>query len=182
MPVSSIPDTFDLRVPFTAAPAERVQSLLDVYGAAEHASAQATTAIADTAVYVRAPSRYLAVVTDITDPGEGRQPQARPAWHRQLAAIHHPEAGPTERILRDLDVTDSALLARAAELDSASARLLVHATEQFETGGRSRLMNDLAIGVGTAGVIGQALSTGRRRLPVDAKPSSMCIEGAEAEH
>jgi len=182
VPVSSIPDTFDLRVPFTGAPAERVQALLDVYRSAEHASSQATNAIAASAVHIGAQSRLLAAAADITDPGEGRQRYPRPSWQQQLAAIHHPEAGPTERILRDLDVTDSALLARAAELDGASARLLVHASEQFETSGAAPPVTDLAAGAGTAALLGRALSTGDRKVALAAEPRSAFAEGAEAEH
>jgi hypothetical protein len=92
------------------------------------------------------------------------------------------EAGPVERILLDLDVTDSAVLLPAAELDRASTRLLVHASEQFEASGRSRPVSDLAAGAGAAGFISRALSTSDRRVAIAAEPSAAYIEGAGVKH
>jgi hypothetical protein len=86
---------------------------------AERASADAKAAIAEVAEVLDAPGRVLAAAARITDHRPQRNEPDR-TWARRLAAIHHLEAGPTERLLRDLNVSDAEMLTRAAEIDRAT--------------------------------------------------------------
>src|SRR5262249_4774091 len=108
----------------------------DLYGSAAEASTDATSSIADLACEVEAPSRTLAAAAEIaeyaTEPGQ----QTSRNHGEVLAALHHAEAGPIERMLRDLEVVDRALLGRAAELDNASQNLVIEASERL---GRDKL-------------------------------------------
>jgi hypothetical protein len=61
----------------------------------------------------------------------------------------------------------------------ARARLLVHASERFETCGGSRPAKEITIGIGATGLQGQILSTGNR---IEAIAAEARTDGAVAEH
>jgi hypothetical protein len=159
VPVSSIPDSFDIPCPFTRAPAERISALLEVYLDAEWASADAKATIAEVAEAVEAPSRVLAAAARIAEHRPHRSGPDR-TWAQHLAAIHHPEAGPTERLLRDLNVSDSEVLTRAAEIDRASERLVLFVCEEPARQRSQRLVADLTTSTGTAALVNQRLAIG----------------------
>jgi hypothetical protein len=180
VPVSSVPGTFDIPCLFTAPPAARVSLLLDTYVGAEQASADAEAAIADVAEAVNAPSRTLAAAARIAD----HAPQANEpdrGWARYLAVVHHPEAGATERLLRDLNIRDVDLLTRAAAIDRSSEQLVLSVCEQPQSTRTQRLVQDLAISVGGAALINQILAVGGQEAAAMLAPSHLPPEPRELE-
>jgi hypothetical protein len=171
VPVISIPDSFDIPCPFTRAPPERVSALLEVYLDAESASADARAAIAEVAEALDAPSRVLVAAARITDHRPQRSEPDR-TWARHLAAIHHPEAGPTERLLRDLNIGDAEMLERAAEIDRASDQLVLKACEQHETTHPERLVRDLCGSTGSAARVNRAIAVARPQVARDGAPDA----------
>lgn len=150
----SLPDDFDISRPFARAPQGRVDALLGRYRDAGAASREATAAVAVVAEATRGPSRVLTAAEAAIEGRPGGRP-GREALPDRAGAGEQSDAweppGPVERTVLDLGVTEPEILRRAAELDSASERLIMDATR-------------LAPSPGRCGVPGSAKSVGRAAL------------------
>jgi hypothetical protein len=182
VPTRSVPENFSVPCLFTAAPAERIDPLLDIYISASEASADATLAIGAVAQNVEAPSRSLAVVAEITNQAHVARPQASRDWPRQLASIHHADAGPVERVLRDLGIQNTELLARATDIDRSSERLILDASERFEPDRSLGSGIELVSNAGSAAIVSQGLAICRGETAMLLAPRAPASERAEPEH
>lgn len=127
----SLPPGYDVPRRYATAPADRTAPLLDAYRTAVHASAQAAGALAVFALTTDAPSATLALARAACDPrraqiaGTSQHPGTGAAQDRPDIPAATP--GPTERAIRNLRVTDPAILLRAATIDHAAQQLITQA-------------------------------------------------------
>jgi hypothetical protein len=123
VPTRSLPASVDI----PRAPRGRVDQVLLAYRNAGTASTCVTAAVADIAVAVGARSQVLTSARAAAQAGSSGvlasrgQPVARSTAIRRLS---RGEPGPVERALRDLGVTSTAALLRAAGIDQAGERLI----------------------------------------------------------
>jgi hypothetical protein len=127
----SLPQGYDVPRPYATAPADRTSPLLHAYQAAVQASTRAADTLAAVALASNAPSSTLALARAAARP---RRDQAVGEDQRLAAAVPatrtgttRPIAGPVERAVRQLRVTDPGLLLRVAAIDGAARQLLVQA-------------------------------------------------------
>ncbi len=145
VPTRSLPDTTDIPRPFAPAPPDRINALMADYEHAAGAAAEATAAVGDVAIEVRAPSRVLTLASPAADGGRSTRTRRAgptgpvPAAGERRADRDRAEErqrgelpGPVERTLQNLGVTDNDLLRRGADLDHASERLIIEAASQAE--------------------------------------------------
>jgi len=157
VPTHTVPDTWDIPCPFAAAPAERIDHLLDAYTDARHASVEATAKVASVAEATGAHSTVLQTAAALTDDvAKMKISTDRSSDRKRLAAIHHVDAGPVERILRDLEISDRDLLSRAADVDRIGHQLILDAAER-QTPGYQRAVRNISSNVGTAATINRVL-------------------------
>jgi hypothetical protein len=136
LPTRLLPDDYDIPHPYTPAPRSRVTTLLDGYRLAVKTCTAATTALDGLALAAGAPSRVLAAahtapaVTNRQVPSLG---QVQADRTRDLVSSGQLPATPVqpgriEDVVRDLQLTEPALLLRAAAIDEAARGLLAEAT------------------------------------------------------
>jgi hypothetical protein len=138
-------------------------------------------AIAEAGDRLGVPSRSLAAAAQIANASTQRGQRPGRDWARRLAAIHHTGSGPIEHLLRDLDISDADLLARAADIDRASERLILDASERAEPRHSPHPWTDLTTNASTAAIANQALGTGFRAAALLLAPSTPAHERAEPE-
>lgn len=158
VPVSTLPDTFDIPCAFTRAPAGRIGSLLTVYREAATASADATTTIAEIADAIGSPSRTILPAYQRVSPGNRGVDSEMVGENGQQPGLSQETEGSLERTLRDLGVHDVNLLSRAASIDKASNHLIIEAAEQGHTGQSARQGINLSTSAGAAALINHALA------------------------
>jgi hypothetical protein len=129
IPTRSLPSTFDVPRRYAIAPRDLTRPLLDAYHTAVQVATQATGELATLALAAGAPSGALALARaaaadNIHSPDQSRLPMA-PVTPASSRAVWIP--GPTELKIRELRVTDPALLLRAAAIDNAARRLVSQA-------------------------------------------------------
>lgn len=138
VPTRSLPEYYDVPRPFAPAPASRCEALMAAYRAAHHASVQAVLALDGLAVASGAPSRVLAHARTATsaqanrshsqgqhDSGVTEGTLAGTAFRHSRASTGN--AGPVERAIRIRQVSDQAILLRAAAIDNAAHQLIAQA-------------------------------------------------------
>ena len=169
----SLPDGFDIPRPFAHAPRERVERLLARYREAGEAGRQVTAALAPAAEATGAPSRVLTIAAAATGPSrdrEGTTPNgsARPGVSPDAEVV----PGPVERTLRDLGITHPDMLQRSAEIDQASARLIIGAAGELPAGQRRPAATELSRSAGSAEVVNHALASGDPRAAALLRPAA----------
>jgi hypothetical protein len=124
----SLPPEYDVPRRYATAPVDRTAPLLDAYRAAAQASTQAADALAALALATDAPSATLALARAASDPhrAQGADTSQNPGIVGQ-PGITPATPGPTERAIRNLRVTDPAILLRAATIDRAARQLITQA-------------------------------------------------------
>ena len=136
IPTRLLPEDYDIPRSYTPAPRSRVTALLDGYRLAVKTCTAATTALDDLALAAGAPSRVLAAahtapaVTNRQAPAPGQVQADRTrdlVSSGQLPAMPV-QPGRIEDVVRDLQLTEPALLLRAAAIDEAARDLLAEAT------------------------------------------------------
>ena len=133
VPTRTLPDDYNIPRPYATAPPEHTAPLLARYRDATQASRQATTSIGRAADAVGAPSRTLTTTraatqtTPSASPAANPDDQATPSGREQTRDI----PGPLQQALLSLDITNPSLLARGADLDRASERLLMEAADEL---------------------------------------------------
>lgn len=127
---------------FARAPQTRVDALLARYRGAEAASREATSAVAVVAEGTQGPSRVLAAAEAVLDGTADDHPRRNGTLPVRAEQDERAEAweppGPVERTVLDLGVTEPEILRQAAELDSASERLITDAARLEPSPGRAR--------------------------------------------
>jgi hypothetical protein len=182
VPTRSLPESSDIPHPFAHAPGDRVDQVLDSYRDAGTASTRATTAVAEIAAAIRAPSQILTAARTAVQSGAGldateRPPVAEPArvrrWTRNVA-------GPVERTLQDLGVTSSPVLLRAAAIDKAGEQIILDNGPEASPRSRRSAPADLSRPTGTAELINHMLASGNPRAAAILRPPAP-TRAAEAE-
>lgn len=131
-----LPEDYDIPYPYGPAPPSRVTALLDSYRLAVKTCADATAALDALALTARAPSHVLAAAhtAPAASPSSHAAPSAQPDREKEkrtqehLPLIPRGKSGRVEEAVRDLQLTDPALLVRAAVIDEAARDLLAEAT------------------------------------------------------
>ena len=128
VPTRLLPSGHDVPYPYSPAPAPHADALLATYDSVITSAIRAARILDDLAVTVDAPSSLLGAIRAANRQPMPRLPRRdnRPAL-AQPPAIH-PEPGQVERALRKLNITEPALLARAAVIDDAARDLITEAT------------------------------------------------------
>jgi hypothetical protein len=126
----SLPLTYDVPRPYATAPTDRVQPLFEAYTAAERLSARAADVLGSLAITIQAPSDTLALARRAArahvNPRSGTADQHGVQDASQLG-LHNLGAGSVVQAVRDLQVSNPALLQRAAEIDAAAQTLIKQA-------------------------------------------------------
>jgi hypothetical protein len=125
VPTRSVPRALGTQ-PLMPLPADRARDLFRAYGAAGRETAATTAAVSAIASSLKAPSRILTRLRRVSGIG------ATTRWRRAPAAVISTGPrwpGPLETSVKDLGVTNTWLVQRAAELDRASAELIMDAAE-----------------------------------------------------
>jgi hypothetical protein len=145
-PTRTFHEDVDIPHPFGRTPAGRINLLLDAYRNAHQASAQTTTAVAEVAEAVRAPSTILTAArtaTRATGAGlriDGNVVASQNAEESRATVEMTEPAGHFERILSELGETDQTMLSRAAAIDRAGELLVIESARVNEL--RRGLTND----------------------------------------
>jgi hypothetical protein len=134
MPTRLLPDHYDIPQPYTRVSPQLTGELHAAYDTVTTASLAATETLDQLAVILDAPSSILAAARISLSPA--RSPRRRLAHNSApqqprsapLARDPQPQAGQTELILRSLQITEPAMLLRAAAIDDAARDLLANAT------------------------------------------------------
>ena len=137
VPTRSLPVTWDIARPFTAAPMIRLNPVLDAYDQASQASQRATATVAQCAEAVRAPSMILTAArqavtarrTGLVTPTTSR---AGGSAGNPVPARHLDRPGHYERLVTELGQTDPELLRRAAAADLAGEELIIETARAVE--------------------------------------------------
>lgn len=125
----SLPESYDVPMPFAEAPESYVTSLLMCCQDTAGAAARAADAAAEIATSVGAPSRPLAVARAVgREQHVGRLHDVPPAVVLAGGDGDQGAAGPVETRLRDLGVTSPRLLGRASAVDQAGQQVIADAT------------------------------------------------------
>jgi len=136
IPTRLLPEDYDIPHHYTPAPRSRMTALLDGYRLAVKTCTAATTALDDLAFAAGATSRVLAAVhtapagTKCQAPAPG---QVQADRTRDLVSTRHQPVTPAqpgriEEMVHDFQLTEPALLLRAAAIDEATRDLLAEAT------------------------------------------------------
>ena len=136
IPTRLLPDDYDIPRPYTPAPRSRVTALLDGYRLAVKTCTAATAALDDLALAAGAASRVLAAAHTAPAVSNWQRPalgHAQADRTRDLVSsgqlpAKHVQPGRIEDVVRELQLTEPALLLRAAAIDEAAQDLLAEAT------------------------------------------------------
>jgi hypothetical protein len=127
VPTRLLPDKYDIPQPYTPAPAPATDAVLDAYSIAIQAATHVTATLDDLATMTHAPSHLLAEARQVTSlvlPGRRHQTSSSVLSRNGIV----PAPGRTEQTLHRLQLTDPALLLRAAVIDQATTDLNKQAT------------------------------------------------------
>jgi hypothetical protein len=136
IPTRLLPADNDIPYPHVPAPRSRITALLDSYRLAVKACTAATQAFDDLALAAGAPSRVLAAAhtaptssPPLPAPCPGELPLERSGEFPPAGPLPagNPKPGHLEDTVRDLQLTEPALLVRASVLDEATRDLLTEA-------------------------------------------------------
>jgi len=164
VPTRTLPGDYDIPRPYGPAPPERTAPLLARYRDASQASRQATALTGRAAQATSAPSRALTTARTATQttrpasPDTGRD-QGAPGGQEQT----HDTPGPLLHTLLRLGVTSPGLLARGADLDQASQRLLIDAASELPPTRKRPPAATLNTTAGSAALLNHALASGNPR-------------------
>lgn len=114
---------------YAHSPISRTAALLTAYDTTADASSLLTMALDDLAVLIDAPSHALAVAR--RNPPPARQPQAvetLPSPDQSQTATRTSEAGKLTQLVRDLGLTEPAIISRAELADATAADIIEEAT------------------------------------------------------
>jgi hypothetical protein len=132
IPTRLLPDRYDIPQPYAPAPRHQTDALFATYAAAVDASTRATAILDNLAVAIDAPSSVLAAAR--AAPTSQHQRDAHSG--RQQQPIHpsdtQPQPGHLEQMLRNLKISEPALLLRAAAIDEAASELTMEAKAQSQ--------------------------------------------------
>jgi hypothetical protein len=162
VPTRMLPDDYDIPRPFGPALPEHTGPLLARYRDASQASYQATAGVGRAAEATGAPSRTLTTARAATQ----ATPSASPAAHPDDQATPggreetRDRPGPLQHALLGLGITSPSLLARGADLDQASQRLLIEAASELPPTHRRPSAATLNATAGTAALLDHALASG----------------------
>jgi hypothetical protein len=124
-----LPDSFDVPRPYAVAPTDMTRPLLDAYRMTVRTATRAASELAALAVAAGAPSSGLALARAVSaSPAQAasRSPALPTPTPTARSPVNY-TPGRTELKIRELHITDPALLLRAAAIDSAAQRLIAHA-------------------------------------------------------
>jgi hypothetical protein len=162
VPTRTLPDDYDIPRPYAPASDEHTTALLNQYRDARQTSRDAAAAVGRAAQATRAPSRALTAVRAAarTMP-HSASPASDTSAQVALAGRDHASdmPGPLQHTLLRLGITSPALLDRGAELDTASQRLLIDATDQLPPGYRRPQAGTLTKSAASAALLNYALAT-----------------------
>jgi hypothetical protein len=136
-----LPADHDIPYPYAPAPRSRVTAVLDGYRLTVKTCTAATAALDDLALAAGAPSRVLAaahIPSAATQPYQVPQSVQLPAARPQevVAQAQLPvdfvQPGRLEEAVRELQLTEPALLLRAAAIDEAARDFLAEATAKAD--------------------------------------------------
>jgi hypothetical protein len=133
VPTRTLDDDYDIPRPYAPAPAQVTGPLAARYRDAAQACRQATATIGRAARATGASSRVLTAAREAvgtTSPVGLPLPAVEPPVDRSREQAPAPP-GPLQNTLAGLGITSPALLARGADLDHASQRLLIDAADQL---------------------------------------------------
>jgi hypothetical protein len=162
VPTRTLPDDYNIPRPYATALPEHTGPLLARYRDAVHATRQAATPIGRVADATGAPSRALTTARAATQaipsasPAADPDDQATPGGREQACDM----PGPLQQALLGLGITSPSLLARGADLDRASERLLIEAADELPPAHRRPPAAALNVTVGSATLVNQALASG----------------------
>ena len=129
VPTRSLPDTVDIPRPFAPALPDHVHALLRLCQDTAEAAAEASDRAGEAAAAVRAPSRLLtaarAAARAVHEPS--MSPQRPGAPEPALTGDQREDAGAAQAALHRLGINNPDLLQRAADIDRASAQLIIEA-------------------------------------------------------
>ena len=170
----SLPDGYDVPRPFAHAPRERVERLLARYREAGEAGRQVTAALGPAAEATGAPSRVLTIAVAATSPDrdmKGMTPNgsAQPDASPDADVV----PGPVERTLRDLGITQPAMLQRGTEIDRASTRLIIDAATELPPGQQRPVATAMGWSAGSAEVVNHALDSGDPHAAALLRPAAV---------
>ena len=132
VPTRLLPGDYNVPRPFTPAPGQTTDALLASYDTAISASTCAATILDDLAIATGAPTRALAAIRAAAQRGVPHLiHEPAPAAVRAPRGVQH-ERGHVQRVLRSLDISEPAMLGRAAEIDNATHDLISEATAKSQ--------------------------------------------------
>jgi hypothetical protein len=132
VPTRSLPDTMDIPRPFAPALPDHVHALLHMCQDTAEAAAEASDRAGEAAAAVRVPSRLLtaarAAARAVHDASSSPQRPAAP--EPALTGDQREDAGAAQAALHRLGISSPDLLQRAADIDRASAQLIIEAASR----------------------------------------------------
>jgi hypothetical protein len=177
VPTRTLPDDYNIPRPYATALPEHTGPLLARYRDARHATRQATIPIGHAADATGAPSRTLTTAraatraTPSASPAANPDDQAAPGGREQTRDM----PGPLQQALLSLDITNPSLLARGADLDRASERLLIEAADELPPAYQRPPAATLKTTAGSAKLLNHALASG------DPKTARLLRQPGQAE-
>ena len=129
LPTRLMPEGYDIPYRYTRASGPRTDALLAMYVTATSVSALVTEVLDDLAAAIDAPSTVLGARRNFENPQPGprrHEPDRRAEPAAEPGAP--PQAAQIERVLHSLQITESAMLLRAAAIDQAGSDLLAEAS------------------------------------------------------
>ncbi len=133
VPVRLLPDNYDIPQPYTLAPATHLRALLASYETAIKATTRGTIALDNLAAAVNAPSSILAIARRASATAHPAQRYQQDQRSEQACSAVMPIPGRTQQTLLKLQISDPALLLRAAVIDQAARDLLTEAARKAES-------------------------------------------------
>jgi hypothetical protein len=184
MPTRLLPDHYDIPQPYTRVSPQLAAELLSAYDTVTTASLHAAETLDKLAIIMDAPSSMLAAARISASPAVSQR--RRPAHHgvRQqppsdpLAGGPQPQPGQTELILRSLQITEPAMLLRAAAVDQAARDLLARAAASSRQ--RNTIDQPMPPGIGAG--IRRAARTAAQDVPLPAQQSANPRANASVWH
>ena len=162
VPTRTLPDDYNIPRPYATALPEHTGPLLARYRDASQATRQATTPIGRAADATGAPSRALTTARAATQATPSASPAANPDDQATPGGREHTRdiPGPLQQALLGLGITSPSLLARGADLDQASQRLLIEAADELPPTHQRPPAATLNATAGTAALLNHALASG----------------------
>ena len=161
VPTRTLPDDYNIPRPYATALPEHTGPLLARYRDASHASRQATTPIGRAADATGAPSRALTTARAATRATPSASPAANPDDQAARGGREQTRdmPGPLQQALLGLGITSPSLLARGADLDRASERLLIEAADELPPTHQRPSAATLNATAGSATLLNHALAS-----------------------